>query len=92
MKWLKKRDVVIYYLLYKKFGYDEFNLGEAIDTLSPYFSKKVILTSIKYMSKRGLVTKLDNLNYRLISFEEFIFSISFEYLKRRSNLRHKIQL
>lgn len=92
MKWLKKREIVIYYLLYKKFGYCEFNIGDAINVLSPYFSKKIIFTSIKYMTKRGLITNLENLNYRLNSFEEFIFLISFDYLKRRSNLRHKIQL
>jgi hypothetical protein len=92
MKWLKKREVIIYYLLYKKFGYNEFNIGEAIDTLSLYFSRKIIFTSIKYMTKRGLITKLDDLNYRLTSFEDFIFLTAYEYLKRRSNLHHKIQL
>jgi len=91
MRWLKKREIVIYFLLYRKFGYNVFNLGEALDVLKPFFSKKVSLSAIKYMQKIGLINKVDFLEYRLSNFNEYIYLMSIDYLKRRATLRHKIQ-
>lgn len=91
MRWLKKREIVIYYLLYRKFNYDKFNIGLAIDVLSPYFSKKVIKNSIKYMSKIGLIIKINELEYKLLPFNEYLLLVSFHYIKRRSILRRKTQ-
>ncbi|AWR97813.1 hypothetical protein DFR86_09825 [Acidianus sulfidivorans JP7] len=90
MRWLKKREVVIYFLLHKKFGSNTFNLGEALDVLSPYFSKKVSISSIKYLTKLGLIYKLDPLTYRLLNFEEYIYLVSFPYLKRRAKIRQRL--
>ncbi len=89
MRWLKKREVVVYYLLYRKFRFDKFNVGEALDTLKPYFSKKVSLSVIKYLSKKGLVNSLGNSEYSLVPFEEFLYLTSYEYIKRRSTLRRR---
>lgn len=95
MRWLKKREVVIYFLLYKKFRYDKFNLGEALDVLNPYFSKKVSLNTIKFLSKIGLITKLDYFTYQLAKFEDYIYLVSYPYLQRRARnrryLHRKIQ-
>ncbi len=89
MRWLKKREVVVYFLLYRKFKFDKFNIGEALDVLSPYFSKKVSLSVIKYLSKKGLINSLGNLEYNLVPFEEFLYLTSYEYIKRRSTLRRR---
>nr|MCL7344092.1 hypothetical protein [Candidatus Aramenus sulfurataquae] len=89
MRWLKKREVVVYYLLYRKFRFDKFNAGEALDALKPYFSKKVSLSVIKYLSKKGLVNSLGNSEYSLVPFEEFLYLTSYEYIKRRSTLRRR---
>ncbi|AEE94293.1 conserved hypothetical protein [Acidianus hospitalis W1] len=78
-------------MLYRKFGYNVFNLGEALDVLKPFFSKKVSLSAIKYMQKIGLINKVDFLEYRLSNFDEYIYLMSIDYLKRRATLRHKIQ-
>lgn len=91
MRWLKKREIVIYYILYKKFRNNPFNIGEALVLLMPYFSKKVIRNIIKYFIKIGLLIKLSETEYKLIPLEEYLNDISFKYLKRRSTLRHKIQ-
>lgn len=91
MRWLKKREIVIYFLLYKKFRYENFNLGEALDTLSPYFSKKVSLNSIKFLAKIGLITKLDYFTYKLNRFDDYIYLISYSYLKRRSRIRRNLR-
>ncbi|WP_345725206.1 hypothetical protein [Saccharolobus caldissimus] len=92
MRWLKKREVIIYFLLFKKFNYNKFNIGEAFDVLKPYFSKKVSYHSISYMSKIGLITKLNELEYRLNPFDDFILTfLAKSYLERRATLRHKIQ-
>ncbi|EZQ06789.1 hypothetical protein CM19_05280 [Candidatus Acidianus copahuensis] len=91
MRWLKKREVVIYFLLYRKFGYSQFNLGEALYELSPFFSKKVSLSVIKYLVKLGLLIRNNNYYFTLVPFEEYILLNSYDYLKRRSSLRRKIQ-
>lgn len=91
MRWLKKREVVIYYLLEKKFGVNEFNLGEAIDYLSPYFSKKVTINVIRYFYKTGILVKTGELRYRVIPWEEYMLDVSFKYLRRRATLRRKIR-
>ncbi|MCY0859480.1 MAG: hypothetical protein OWQ54_03530 [Sulfolobaceae archaeon] len=90
MRWLRKREVIIYFLLYSKFRYQEFDIGEAFKVLEPYFSKKVIKNSIKYLSKIGLITGVDKIKYRLNPFEDFVlFYVGYQYLQRRAKLHHK---
>ncbi|WP_338601729.1 hypothetical protein V6M85_00670 [Sulfolobus tengchongensis] len=92
MRWLKKREVIIYFLLFKKFRYEKFNIGDAFYVLKPYFSKKVSYSSIKYMSKIGLITKLNSVEYRLNPFEDFVLTfLAKAYLERRSILRRRIR-
>ena len=91
MRWLKKREIVIYYLIQRKFKDNKFNIGEVFDLLSPYFSKKVIKSSFSYLVKIGLIIKLNKMEYRAISFDEYFNEISLKYLKRRLTLRHKTQ-
>ncbi|MCH4815090.1 MAG: hypothetical protein QXY87_04695 [Saccharolobus sp.] len=92
MRWLKKREVIIYFLLFKKFRYEKFNIGDAFSVLGPYFSKKVTYNSISYMTKIGLITKLSNVEYRLNPFDDFVLSfLAKPYLERRVTLRRRIQ-
>jgi hypothetical protein len=91
MRWFKKREIVIYYLLYKKFKDRQFNLGEALDILSPYFSKKVSLNVIRYLTNVGVLIKVGDMNYKVLPFEEYLGEISFQYLRRRAILRRKTQ-
>ncbi|AAY80659.1 hypothetical protein [Sulfolobus acidocaldarius] len=91
MRWLKKREIIIYFLLYKKFETEKFNIGEAIQVLSPYFSKKVSINVIRYLTKVGLVIKLNETEYRLLSMEEYLLEISVSYIRRRATLHHKTQ-
>ncbi|MEM0374285.1 MAG: hypothetical protein QXL33_05575 [Sulfolobaceae archaeon] len=89
MRWIKKREIVIYFLLYKKFKYETFNLGEAFEVLKPYFSKKVIISTLKYFNKIGLASRLSEFNYRLYPFEEFLFMFTYDYLQLRNRRRRK---
>ncbi|BCU71135.1 hypothetical protein [Stygiolobus caldivivus] len=91
MRWLKKREVVIYFLLQKKFGTNEFNVGEALEYLSPYFSKKVSLNVIRYFYNTGILIKTGELRYKLIPWDEYMLDVSFKYLRRRATLHHKIR-
>ena len=91
MRWLKKREVVIYFMLQKKFGTNEFNVGEALEYLSPYFSKKVSLNVIRYFYNTGILIKTGELRYKLIPWDEYMLDVSFKYLRRRATLHHKIQ-
>jgi len=89
MRWLKKREIVIYYLIRRKFKDNKFNIGEVFDLLSPYFSKKVIKNSFSYLVKIGLIVKLNKMEYRAIPFEEYLNVVSLKYLKRRLILRRR---
>jgi hypothetical protein len=89
MRWPKKREIIIYFLLYKKFGTNKFNIGEAFDLLKPYFSKKIVLSSLRYMNKVGLITKLSEYDYRVSKFEEYISLIIYEYLELRKKRKRK---
>ncbi|MCH1771358.1 MULTISPECIES: hypothetical protein [Metallosphaera] len=90
MRWLKKRDAVIYFLLWKKFRNTGFTLLEAYSYLDPYFSKKITKSTIRYMSRVGLLITKENQMY-LLPLEEYLELISLPYLKRRATLRHRIQ-
>ncbi|MCG3108803.1 hypothetical protein L3N51_01091 [Metallosphaera sp. J1] len=90
MKWLKKRDAVIYFLLWKKFRDTGFTLFEAYSHLDPYFSKKITKSTIRYMLRAGLLINKDDRMY-LLPLEEYLELISLPYLKRRASLRHRIQ-
>ncbi|AWR99949.1 hypothetical protein [Metallosphaera hakonensis] len=90
MKWLKKRDAVIYFLLWKKFKETGFTLYEAYSYLDPYFSKKITKSTIRYMSRAGLAVNKEG-KYFLIPLEEYLWVLSLPYLKRRATLRHRIQ-
>ncbi len=91
MRWLKKREIIAYYLLFSRFSLCEFSLADAIAVLYPYFSKKVALGILRYLTKIGLIQRSSS-SYKLTDLRDFVlFDVGYDYLKRRSTLRHKTQ-
>ncbi|ABU81360.1 hypothetical protein [Ignicoccus hospitalis] len=84
--WPNKREMSVYYLLKKRFG-DRFNLGEGLEVLSPYFSRKVALNIIKRLTKLGLLEKRGNFEYAIVDLEEWLGKRTEEYLEARKG-RH----
>ncbi|BBG23875.1 hypothetical protein [Sulfuracidifex tepidarius] len=92
MRWLKKREIVAYYLLFSRFRLQDFSFIEAMTILYPYFSKKVSRNIILYLRKIGLIQPTRGSLYRLVDFGEFVLlDVGYDYLKRRSTLRRRTQ-
>jgi hypothetical protein len=90
MRWLKKREVVVYLELRRRFNYAPFNLGDAISHMRPYMPPKVLISTVKYLVKVGLVTSLGDFNYKLNDFDDYLLSeVVYPYLRRRFNLRRR---
>ncbi len=80
---IKKRELAAYFILYKSFGEETFNVGEALDVLSSCFSKKISLNIIKRLCKIGLIIKVSHNTYKVGNLEKWIESIIEGYLKNR---------
>ena len=84
--WPDKREASFYWLLRNKLG-ERFNLGEALEVASPYFSKKVALNIMKRLTKLGLLKKVGPQEYELVDLEEWLSERAREYLEAR-RVRH----
>ncbi|MUN28005.1 hypothetical protein [Sulfuracidifex metallicus] len=90
MRWFKKREIIIYSLLFSKFKYREFTFLDAISVLLPYFSKKVSKGSFRYLIKAGLIVNSKGNLYRLVDLNEYLLTdLGYTYLKKRSTRRRK---
>ena len=65
-RWLKKREFLAYYLIYRVYGSKSFNIGEASDLLIQRFccSRKVAYNIIKRLYRLGLLVKEDKITYK----------------------------
>jgi len=70
-------------LLYRRFGHDSFNIGEALEALKPYFSNKLGISLLKRLSKMGLAEKVGTMEYKLVDLMEWLELKSAEYLEGR---------
>jgi len=84
MVWLSKREIAYYIILKKTFGNNPFNLGEALDVLTFFGSKRVARKVIKNLIKKGFLKKIDVLNYRIEDLENALNNILFEYIRQRA--------
>jgi len=71
------------------FGTRVFNLGEAIDQLLPFMSKKTIINIIRRLSKLGLIKHVGNLEYRVVNPDEVLRRITLTYMASRVERRYK---
>ncbi|MCI4436247.1 MAG: hypothetical protein JHC33_05480 [Ignisphaera sp.] len=84
MVWLSKREIAYYIILKKTFGNNPFNLGEALDVLAFFGSKRVARKVIKNLIKKGFLKKIDAFDYRIEDLENALNNILFEYIRQRA--------
>ncbi len=93
MRWLKKREVAMIYLLDHKFGDRAFTFFEALSVLEPVFGRKVARNRIKYFIKVGVIQRINGDKYRVKPLIEVIEEIVLPYIVKRSQrLRRRTQL
>lgn len=64
-KWFKKRDFMVYYVLFKTYGGESFNLGEAIDLVRENFcfNRSTAISILRRLLRLGLITQRSELEY-----------------------------
>lgn len=83
MVWLSKRELAYYIILKKVFGYNQFNLGEAIDILKYLGSKKIARKIIRRLAKRGFLQKINEISYKVMELEPVLINILSSYIFNR---------
>jgi ribosomal protein S8 len=83
MVWISKREIAYYIILKEEFRDRIFNLGEAIDVLVFFGSKKVAKKVIKNLVKKGFIKKVDDLNYKVEELEGTLKKLLYEYIRQR---------
>ncbi|MCC6045442.1 MAG: hypothetical protein LM572_01505 [Ignisphaera sp.] len=83
MVWVSKREIAYYIILKEEFGDRVFNLGEAMDVLAFIGSRKVVRKVIKNLVKKGLLMRVDYLNYRVEDVGEAFRKMLYEYIRQR---------
>ncbi len=90
-RWIKKREFVIYYLLWKKYKDNCVNRGEVLDLVSEIVgSKKTASNIVSVLIKRGFLRRCDTISYRAISFEEAFMTSVVSYVLQRLKRLGKI--
>ena len=81
---LRKREVAIYYLLYKMFGGECVNRGELLDVVGFVMgSRRLADEMIRRLARMGLMERCGTLRYTLVEPERFLGSVSLTYLLAR---------
>ncbi len=90
-RWLKKREFLAYYLLYKVYGSRNFNIGEASDLLIREFccSRKVAYSIIKRLYKIGFLIKVDKAIYKCRDLYEILDNYLLIYIFKRCKQRKR---
>ena len=93
MKWLKKREIAMLYLLNSKFYGSSFTFFEALALLEVFFGRRVARNRIKYFIKTGIIIKVSEDRYRVKSISEVVEEEVIPYLiKRSERLRRRTRL
>lgn len=87
-RWPKRREFLSYYALYKVFKDKVFNLGEAVDLLTPLLgSKRVATRLVKRLVKQGFLERVAPLSYRAKPLEQLLEQATLEYFASRLRRR-----
>lgn len=87
-RWPKRREFLSYYALYKTFRDREFNLGEAVDLLTPLLgSRRVATRLVKRLVKQGFLERVAPLLYRARPLEHLLEQAMLEYFASRLRRR-----
>ena len=87
--WIKKREFAVYMVLDRAFGHEPFNLGEALDVLECFMSRRTAIRVIRRLSKLGWLRRIDKLTYRISRLEDIYRDKVLPYLAFRVERRLK---
>lgn len=80
---LSSRELAYYFVLRKIFGEQPFNVGNAIDVLKVFGSRRVARRVLKKLAAKGFLERLDPVTYRVRDFYEALEDYLREYLAQR---------
>lgn len=81
---LRKREVAVYYLLYRMFGSRCTNLGELLDVVRLVTgSRRLADAMVRRLARMGLMKRCGSLEYALVKPDVFMSNISLYYLLGR---------
>lgn len=83
MRWLKKREFITYYLLFRLFKGREVNIGEIIGVLSLFMSRKTAFNIVRRLKHLGLLKRTNKVDYEVIDLQEYLDRIATVYLIQR---------
>jgi len=86
---LNKRLLSTYLIIYSVFKTKEFNLGEALEVLKLYETRKSAINDIKRLCKMGFLIKKNNLSYEAREPFEALRNYLAEYIAKRFERRLK---
>lgn len=84
---LNKRLLSTYFILYFSFRHRTFNIGEALDILTIFSSKKVAINDIKRLWKMGFLEKVDKYLFKTLKPEEAFTKYLLKYMASRISKR-----
>ncbi|HDD26631.1 MAG TPA: hypothetical protein ENF75_06040 [Acidilobales archaeon] len=81
MPFIRKRELVIYYILSKHYGINgKFNIGDAYDVFKWALSRKVFRNVIKRLVKYGLIERLDRYVYVIKPLDNYLDKLMYGFL------------
>ncbi len=83
-RWPRRRELLAYYLLYKAFRDKEFNLGDAVELLTPLLGSRNVATRlVKRLVKQGFLMRTAPLRYKVRGMEELFDEALAVYFAKR---------
>ena len=87
-RWLKKREFLAYYLLYRTYQGRCTNLGELVDTLRPLLGgRRAATRMVKMLARLGLLRRCGPLSYEPLDLHEHLDELLLRYLAGRLRRR-----
>ncbi len=84
-RWPKKREFLAYYLLYKEFNVDPFNINEGVEVLMKKLcmNRKTAINVVKRLKKMNYLVSIDTLTLRCRDLLEILDSYLSLYMYTR---------
>ena len=96
---LNKRLLSTYLILYSIFKEKEFNIGEALDVLKLFSSRKIAIKDLKRLWKMGFLNRINNYSFKVVKPEKAFAKHLIEYISSRisrrirsANIKGEVQL
>jgi hypothetical protein len=83
-RWPRRREFLSYYLLWRTYGENPFNLGEAVELLAPVLgSRNVASRLVRRLVKQGFLVRIAPMTYRARRLTELLDEALAVYVAKR---------